>query len=241
MENNRKEQYYAVGFKGDGCTRTCVTLYEQRELALSEYHPLEHSIQENYRMLCKEKEFAGLRDSQCYSPVQAEPYHTYKLNSVTGDIINDSQLDGFSYDIERKNVIYGTIYVYAQKNNNQYYNLVTGKIIPKEVIKTVDEISSIRDMEEMIEDLKFIKQYKEIYIKTMNKIISKLLEGYKNYRSALKIFDQRYHEYKEKIKSELQFKKDNDTLFLPKEENEADKKREEVKQLVLELRNATNS
>ena len=170
--------------------------------------------------------------------VLPKKYKTYEFQDVTYQRINDYEVDGFEYDTDRKVVLYGWIYgIYVIKEGSKLYDVVTGKEIPWGVASNIMEVETIEKFEQMIEDLKLIKEHKDVYENITKERILKLSEGYMNKTIAYEIYKQNYYAAK-KAQDQKRFKNEN---FYQQMRNElkisSSSKREEVKKLIYEIKN----
>lgn len=72
--------------------------------------------------------------------------------------------------IENK-TYYGNVNVYAIKQSNTYYDLITGNKIPSNMVFGEKAIRSSSDYEVLINHLKIIKNHKELYIAEFEKMV----------------------------------------------------------------------
>lgn len=213
-----------------------ISIHEERELSPNDYHLADKKGDNNYQILVEaEKEIGNAFYSLNILP---EKYKTYEFQDVTYQRINDYDVDGFEYDLDRKVVFYGWIYgVYAIKKHSTLYDVVTGDEIPWGIISNVVEMETVEDFEEMIEDLKLIKKHKNVYENIIKEIILKLSEGAMNKTMAYEKYKQNYDTAKKaqdqkRLKSENFYQQMRDQLKIT-----SYPKREEVKKLIYEIKN----
>ena len=211
------------------------SINEQKSLLPNEYHFNNEDDTNQYTILVETEKTVG---KEIYSlDVHPETYETYEFKDITYQIINDYNVDGFEYDRERKVVFYGWIYgIYATKNEDNYYDVITGEKIPHEIISNAHEMISADDYSEMIEDLNLIKEHKDVYISITKERFSKLLKGAMNGKIASERYKQKYA-VKKKTYDERIIKRQKQWQQIKEElKYESYPKREEVKKLIYEIR-----
>lgn len=227
------DKYFRINLES---SRGLISIHEKKNLAPGEYHSVDKNDTNDYQILVEIEKEVG---KAFYSlNVLPESYKTYEFQDITYQIINDYEVDGFEYDSERKVVFYGWIYgIYAIKNGNNYYDVVTGEEIPCEIISSVLEIETVDNYSEMIEDLELIKKHKNIYTTTTKERFSKLSQGVMNQKKASQLYKQNY-EAKKKAQDKKRIEKENCYQHIRDELKVASYlKREVVKQLIYEIRN----
>ena len=230
MEDN--DRYFRLRFIS---SKGLISIHEKLVLSPNEYHLVKKDGTNDYQVLVEvEKTIGSVINSLEVFP---EVYKTWEFKDVTYKIINNYDIDKFEYDKDKKVVIYGSIYgIYAVKSEDSYYDVITDEEIPSDVISRVLEIVTVDNYMEMIEDLKFIKEHKDIYIKLTRERVSKLLEGAMNKKVADELYRKNY-ETKKKLRKEKMLKRVNS--YQQKCEEEKDvccSKNEEVKQLIYDIK-----
>lgn len=208
-----------------------------KKILPSEYHSNNEKDCDEYTILVEVEKTIG---REIYSMgVHPESYKTYELRNIPYQIINDYNIDGFEYDREREVVFYGWIYgIYATKNENNYYDVITGEEILREIISNTYKMISVDDYSEMIEDLNLIKEHKDVYISITKERFSKLSQGAINRKIASQRYEQNY-EIKKKAYHERIIKKQKKWQQIYDELKATSyPKREEVKKLIYEIRNS---
>ena len=214
-----------------------ISIHEQKSLLPNEYHFYSKNDTNQYTILVETEKTVG--KGIYYMDVHPETYETYEFKDIKYQIINDYNIDGFEYDREREVVFYGYIYgIYATQNEDKYYDIVTGEEIPYEIISNIHEIVSIDDYSEMIEDLTFIKEHKNVYISITEERFSKLLKGAINRKIAFERYKQNYAVKKKAYDKKVIKKQKQWQQIKEKLKDESYPKREEIKKLIYEIRNS---
>lgn len=167
-----KQIYYKVSLKnGIGYF---MSFYEYKKLQKSEYHQKKEWHRVRCHILKVETETFLTKHFRAEIP---------KLNYDEVAFLSkaDSKVDSFDYDEKRKIVFYGYVGLYAiQKKNafgeEQYYNVVTGKEIPNQVIEGASPIVSSNSYQEMLSDLYLFKNKKKSYETYMDSMIRQMVE-----------------------------------------------------------------
>ncbi len=230
---SENELYFRMQFRG---YEGMLTLYEKKRLSPKQYHPLYSTHTNFYQKVVEKEEVIGKRiPSMQLFP---EVYKNYGLERVDYPVCNDFMLDGFEYDQKREIVTYASIYgVYAIRKEGAYYEVITGEEVKDYVVGSVLEVTTPKEMQEMLEDLNAIAKKKEIYVSILREILFYLEEGEKNKNLALKRYTQNYailkREQEEKwiekqVKSQNMQQKFSITPSFPKEK---------VKELIYKIRN----
>lgn len=229
----KTDKYFRINLES---STGLISIHEQKKLLPSEYHSNNENDCGEYTILVAVEKTIG---REIYSMgVHPESYKTYELRNIAYQIINDYNVDGFEYDRERKVIFYGWIYgIYATKNENNYYDVITGEEIPREIISSTCEMISIANYSEMIEDLNLIKEHKDVYISITKERFYKLSQGAINRKIASQRYKQNYEVRKKAyharlVKREKQFQKMCEDL-----KTASCSKREEVKRLIHQIRN----
>ena len=107
--------------------------------------------------------------------------------------------------------------------------------IPCDIISSILEIEKVDNYQEMIEDLKIIKEHKDAYIKLTQERVSKLVLGSINKNVASELYRKNYED-KKKLHNEKLVKRVNSYQLNCKGSNNTSSKKEEVKQLLYEIK-----
>ena len=212
-----------------------ISIHEKLVLSPSEYHHKKNDNTNNYQVLVEVEKKVG---SAIYSlGVIPEVYKTWEFQDVTYHVINDYDIDGFEYDKKQNVVFYGFIYgIYATKRGDIYYDVITDEEIPRDIISSILEIEKVDNYQEMIEDLKIIKEHKDAYIKLTQERVSKLVLGSINKNVASELYKRNYED-KKKIHNEKLVKRVTSYQQNSEEcNNVCSSKKEEVKQLLYEIK-----
>lgn len=202
---SKTNNYYKVALKVSSTCNTLIDLYESKKLTSKQYHKVSVPEIDSYKIIVPVSKTVN-SDSQApfwNSVIPAEAYDGYQFKEVSYTVENDIEKDNFYYDKKNKMVIYGWTFIYAIKEDNQYYDLITGKLIPSSIIQSTSSQISLDDYELMIKDLELIKQHKEIYEKITNELYEKLEEDNKNYQIAQQKYNDNLKKFLEERREQL--------------------------------------
>lgn len=180
----------------------------------------------------KKQEWIGCPDSEI-----AVPYTCYEIYFVSYNTVNDSSVDGFSYNDYKKKIFYGSSGIYAYKKGNTFYELVTGDEILDSSEHIIREIKFARDFINMREDLTRVYAHLDLYKAAFREITEKLLFSHSSYVNAYYEYERKVQIYRnesEKKARQLRFLKDQEKIS--NEINVIEEEREKIQQLVLSIK-----
>lgn len=183
------EKYYVVYFDE---TVNEVTIFRNKELSTCEYSPIQTHNNYNFiSVLCEDRE---IEESIYAVPrffVKSVPYFGYKLKSDLCFLANDQEKDKFMYDKENKRIIYGNVKVYASVVGDNFIDVVTGKIIPRNIVKKSILIEDLYDYRDMAIDLALSLKHLVLYSELLDEIIRKFSLSYENEMNAKEEYNVR--------------------------------------------------
>ena len=211
-------------------------LYEKKQLTEDEYHPISTEKQEIYYTFVKTRKRVGQLLGNAFIP--PEPYQTYRTKKVYFHKVNDDNLDGFAYDKKNGVVVYGEIRgIYAVEKKGKYYDAITGEVIPNEIIGYHIELSTVDNLDRMIQDLRFIEKHKDVYIQITEERYRKLKEGEENRRIAIKKYQEKYEQFIKRTRTGIAKDFQEYEQLLKEQKPKIASKTAQIKQLIYQIRN----
>lgn len=194
------EKYYAVYFD-ENINR--FTIFCNKELSTCEYTSIQNHNDYNFISISCEDEKI---DESIYEVprffVKSVPYFGYRLKSDSCFFVNEQKKDKFMYDQENKRIIYGDVGVYAYIVGDNFVDVVTGKIIPRNIVKKSVLIENLYDYRDMAIDLALSLKHLVLYSELLDEIISTFSLSYENVMNAKETYNahlfNKYKEYEKK-------------------------------------------
>lgn len=174
-------KYYTITFKGQSY-KGSIMLMEDKNLDEHEYHKNKKYSLSFYPYIDKVRSYVRIVNPH----VEKVHFETYEFKEKRYRVSNEEENDGFCYDAENKKILYGYTNVYAIKKKGKFYDVITGNIIPRNIISISSMLEFHEEFEKMIDDLKFIQKHKKIYKEIICNIIELLSIGQKNMEKAEK-------------------------------------------------------
>lgn len=231
------ETYYEIVLANSAEKIFDFSLYEKKSLKPTEYHLPKQKTTGKYTALIEtERQVVP----SYYCDIKPVSYRGFQFEKIEYIIENDPKIDGFSYDRENEIVVYKSTYIYAFKKKGKFYDLITGKEIPTELITSTNKVRFLEDYRVMYENLEGIKEHVAVYKSQLETALSALKVDNKNKREALEILRKRCSDYEEKRrkflecqKAMLQNRRSEEIEF---HEYDTEEEKEKVKQLVVEIK-----
>lgn len=202
---SKTNNYYKITLKEGTTCNTLINLYENKKLTSKQYHKASLPEIDSYKIIVPVLKTVNSDSKAPFwnSIIPAEVYNGYQIEEVSYTVENDFEKDEFYYDKKNKIIIYGWTFIYAIKEDNQYYDLITGKLIPSSIIESARSEIRLDDYETMIKDLELIKNHKETYEKITNELYEKLEEDNKNYQIAQQKYNDNLKKFLEERREQL--------------------------------------
>ncbi len=149
-----EHHYYRIALVGVG---SVFSISERRSLKEGEYHLEEEREIPLYELKQKEnKIFSSMtpyKESYIANNVEAG-----KLNAC-----NSFFQDNFFYGKEEKLLLYTNTFMYAERRENRYFDLVTDLEIPTYAIEDIERVTTFYDYMRLESNLRAILPYIELY------------------------------------------------------------------------------
>ena len=176
------EKYYAVYFDDIGIE---LTLFENKFLSAREYIK---SVNSEYIFTDVVYEEKVLKTNVKFLS-EAYLYDGYKLNDEVNYYCNDYDKDGFMYDRRNHRVVYGKTPIYVKLVGDSFVDVVTGQVIPRNLVKMSIEIDSAESLHAMANDLIRLSKYANIYSIILSDWISMFSTEIVNMCAVQEIYD----------------------------------------------------
>lgn len=176
------EKYYVVYFDEVG---TELTLFENKVLNNSEYTKSSDNKYVFTDIIYEEK---VLRPNVDFLG-ETYLYDGYKLNSENSCYCNDYDKDGFMYDNRNHRVVYGKTSIYVKLVGDSFVDVVTGQVVPRNLVKMSIEIDSAESLHAMANDLIRLSKYTNIYSIILSDWISMFSTEMVNMCAVQEIYD----------------------------------------------------
>lgn len=176
------EKYYAVYFDDIGIE---LTLFENKFLGAREYTK---SVDSEYIFTDVGYEEKVLEPNVKFLS-ETFLYDGYVLKEEVSYYCNDSLKDGFMYDRRNHRVVYGKTPVYVKLVGDSFVDVVTGQVIPRNLVKMSIEIDSSESLHAMANDLIRLSKYTNIYSIILSDWISMFSTEMVNMCAVQEIYD----------------------------------------------------
>lgn len=220
-------KYYSITFKGQNY-KGSIMLMEDKELDENEYHKNKKYGLSFYYYIDKVRAYVKIVNPH----VEKVNFETYEFKCKNYRVCNEEKIDGFRYDAKNKKILYGYTNVYAIKKNGNFYDVITGKLIPRNIILVSSVLGSHEEFAEMIDDLEFIKKHKKLYEEIICNIIELLSIGQRNIEKAKKEYKKRCLLYEQKKLKEMSLNAIDETDLEKSKKIEEAQKVEEDKEKI---------
>lgn len=178
------EKYYLIDLDEDISE---YSIFEDKFLMANQYTPWESEIAFTFvDGIYFEKQIK----EQVSFLSESVPYVGYCLRSRICYCANNYEKDGFGYDKENQRVIYGNTSIYATLQDGKYVDVVTGRVIPMNIIKSTREVIYANDLSAMVEELTLISEHVDLYSKLLDDLINMFSFADNNKKAAQASYDE---------------------------------------------------